>query len=258
MKLTKKELDSKLDSIVNCEAFARALKFKALHHSYSHLNCILIQSQRENVTYVLPFKKWNALGISVLKGEKGLAIIVPRFRKVEKSDGTKDDELVGFATGHVFDISQTDAPPDFLIAHLDNDLPGYQNLLQLAPVPVVERPLRKGLSGYFDSKELTITISGSQSEADRALTLLHETGHYLVWKNKLEIPQELEEVIIECSAFIAASEFGIDATAPSAGYIAGYLHNTEDLRKVSKVIDKISNGLLNMYERSEEYAESGS
>jgi len=256
MKLTKKELDSKLDSIVNCEAFARALKFKALHHSYSHLNCILIQSQRENVTYVLPFKKWNALGISVLKGEKGLAIIVPRFRKVDKPDGSKDDELVGFATGHVFDISQTDAPPDFLVSQLDIEFPGYQNLLQLAPVPVVERPLRKGLSGYFDSKELTITISGSQSEADRALTLLHETGHYLVWKNKLEIPQELEEVIIECSAFIAASEFGIDATAPSAGYIAGYLHNTEDLRKVSKVIDKISNGLLRTYERSEEYAES--
>jgi len=256
MKLTKKELDSKLDSIVTCEVFARALKFKALQHTYSHLNCILIQSQRENVTYVLPFKKWNALGISVLKGEKGLAIIVPRFRKVDKPDGSKDDELVGFATGHVFDISQTDAPPDFLVSQLDIEFPGYQNLLQLAPVPVVERPLRKGLSGYFDSKELTITISGSQSEADRALTLLHETGHYLVWKNKLEIPQELEEVIIECSAFIAASEFGIDATAPSAGYIAGYLHNTEDLRKVSKVIDKISNELLKTYERSEEYAES--
>ncbi|WP_367363288.1 ArdC family protein [Mesotoga sp.] len=258
MKLTKKELDSKLDSIVNCEAFARALKFKALQHSYSHLNCILIQSQRSNVTYVLPFKKWNALGVSVQKGEKGLAIIVPRFRKVDKPDGTKDDELVGFATGHVFDISQTDAPPDFLIAHLNRDFPGYQSLIELSPVPVIERPLRKGLSGYFDSKELAITISSSLSEADKALTLLHETGHYLVWKNKLELPRELEEVMVECSAFIAASKFGLDATAPSAGYIAGYLHNTEDLRKVSKVIDKISNGLLNMYERSEEYAESGS
>ena len=111
-------------------------------------------------------------------------------------------------------------------------------------------------SGYFDSKELTITISGSQSEADRALTLLHETGHYLVWKNKLEIPQELEEVIVECSAFIAASKFGLDATAPSAGYIAGYINNTEELRKASKVIDKISNSLLKTYERSEEFAES--
>ncbi|MFZ2830760.1 MAG: ArdC-like ssDNA-binding domain-containing protein [Mesotoga infera] len=258
MKLTKKELDSKLDSIVNCEVFARALKFKALQHNYSHLNCILIQSQRENVTYVLPFKKWNALGISVLKGEKGLAIIVPRFRKVDKPDGSKDDELVGFATGHVFDISQTDAPPDFLIAHLNRDFPGYQNLVELSPIPVAERPLRKGLSGYFDSKELTITISGNLSEADKALTLLHETGHYLVWKDKLELLPEIEEVIVECSAFIAASKFGIDATAPSAGYIAGYLHNTEDLRKASKVIDKISNELLKTYERSEEYAESGS
>jgi len=256
MKLTKKELDSKLNSIVNCEAFARALKFKVLQHNYSHLNCILIQSQRQNVTYVLPFKKWNALGISVLKGEKGLAIIVPRFRKVDKPDGTRDDELVGFATGHVFDVSQTDAPPDFLIARLNNDFPGYQNLLELAPVPVVERPLRKGLSGYFDSRELAITLSSSQSEADRALTLLHETGHFLVWKNKLELTRELEEVIVESSAFIAASKFGLDATVPSAGYIAGYLHNTEDLRKASKVIDMISNSLLKTYERSEEYAES--
>ena len=258
MKLTKKELDSKLDSIVNCEVFARALKFKALQHNYSHLNCILIQSQRENITYVLPFKKWNALGVSVLKGERGLAIIVPRFRKVNKSDGSKDDELVGFATGHVFDVSQTDAPPDFLITHLNRDFPGYQNLVDLSPIPVIERPLRKGLSGYFDPNELTITISSVQSEADRALTLLHETGHYLVWKNKLEIPKELEEVIVECSAFIAASKFGLDATAPSAGYIAGYISNTEDLRKASKVIDKISNGLLKTYERSETYAESNS
>ena len=258
MKLTKKELDTKLDSIVNCEAFTRALKFKALQHNYSHLNCILIQSQRENVTYVLPFKKWNALGISVLKGEKGLAIIVPRFRKVDKPDGTKDDELVGFATGHVFDVSQTDAPPDFLVSHMNKDFPGYQSLLEFSPVPVIERPLRKGLSGYFDSKEFAIAISSSQSEADRALTLLHETGHYLIWKNKLELPRELEEVIVECSAFIAASKFGLDATAPSAGYIAGYINNTEDLRKASKVIDKISNSLLKTYERSEEYAESGS
>jgi len=256
MKLTKKELDSKLDSIVNCEVFARALKFKALQHTYSHLNCILIQSQRENITYVLPFKKWNALGISVLKGEKGLAIIVPRFRKVDKPDGSKDDELVGFATGHVFDVSQTDAPPDFLIAHLNRDFPGYPPLVDLSPVPVVERPLRKGLSGYFDPKELAITISSIQSEADRALTLLHETGHYLVWKNNLELPKELEEVIVESSAFIAASKFGLDATAPSAGYIAGYINKAEDLRKASKVIDKISNGLLKTYVRSEEYAEN--
>ena len=63
---------------------------------------------------------------------------------------------------------------------------------------------------------------------------------------------------MESSAFIAASKFGLDATAPSAGYIAGYLHNTEDLRKASKVIDKISNGLLKTYVRSEEYAESNS
>lgn len=255
MKLTKKELDTKLDSIVNCEVFARALKFKALQHNYSHLNCILIQSQRQNVTYVLPFKKWNLLGISVMKGERGLAIIVPRFRKVDKPDGTKDDELVGFATGHVFDVSQTDAPPDFLIAHLNRDFPGYPSLVELSPVPVIERPLRKGLSGYFDPKELAITLSANLSEADRTLTLLHETGHYLVWKNKLEIPRELEEVIVECSAFIAASKFGLDATAPSAGYIAGYISNTEDLRKASRVIDKISNGLLKMYERSEEFAE---
>ncbi len=72
------------------------------------------------MTYVLPFKKWNALEFQFSR-EKGLAIIVPRFRKVEKKDGTKDDELVGFATGHVFDVSQTDAPPDFLIAHLNRD-----------------------------------------------------------------------------------------------------------------------------------------
>jgi len=256
VKLSKKELDTKLDSIVNCEAFARALKFKALQHNYSHLNCILIQSQRENVTYVLPFKKWNALGFSVLKGERGLAIIVPRFRKVDKPDGTRDDALVGFATGHVFDVSQTDAPPDFLISHLNRDFPGYQGLVELSPIPAIERPLRKGLSGYFDSKELAITISSVQSEADRVLTLLHETGHYFVWKNNLELTRELEEVIVESSAFIAASKFGLDATSPSAGYIAGYLHNSEDLRKASKMIDKISNSLLKTYERSEEFAES--
>jgi len=256
MKLTKKELDSKLDSIVNCEAFVRALKFKALQHSYSHLNCILIQSQRGNVTYVLPFKKWNTLGISVLKGERGLAIIVPRFRKIDKPDGTRDDELVGFATGHVFDVSQTDAPPDFLIAHLDNDFPGYQSVLELAPIPVVERALRKGLSGYFDSRELAITLSSNLSEADRVLTLLHETGHYLVWKHKLELLPEIEEVVVECSAFIAASKFGLDATAPSAAYIAGYVNSAVDLRKASKSIDKISTGLLKTYKRSESYAES--
>jgi hypothetical protein len=50
--------------LVNCEGFARALKSK-LAAQLLTLELHPYTEPKGNVTYVLPFKKWNALEISV-------------------------------------------------------------------------------------------------------------------------------------------------------------------------------------------------
>src|SRR5947209_14804587 len=97
----------------NSEALKNYLAVMARFHQYSWNNCLLIALQRPEATHVAGFHAWHKLGRFVRKGEKGIAILAPVIAKREiKDDATSETELtiqqlVGFRTAFVFDVSQT-------------------------------------------------------------------------------------------------------------------------------------------------------
>ncbi|EAH1321871.1 DUF1738 domain-containing protein, partial [Listeria monocytogenes] len=63
--------------------FQEMLNVLASGHHYSFNNVVMIASQRPDATMVRGFKQWQALGRHVVKGEKGIDILVPTFKKIE-------------------------------------------------------------------------------------------------------------------------------------------------------------------------------
>lgn len=115
-------IDTGLVTINSDEDWLKFLKFQSLFYNYSFGNTVLIYLQNPEATYVKGFKAWNKLGRYVRKGEKGIAILAPCFRKVttfkEPDDktvyndeaGEKEERRVigGFRIAYVFDLAQTE------------------------------------------------------------------------------------------------------------------------------------------------------
>lgn len=64
-------------AIQDSESFRRWLDVSSRFHNYSLGNQLLIAFQRPDATYVAGFNAWLKLGRHVLKGEKGIRIMVP-------------------------------------------------------------------------------------------------------------------------------------------------------------------------------------
>ena len=112
-------IDKGLATINSDEDWLSFLRFQASFYNYSFGNTMLIYLQNPEATFVKGFKAWNKLGRYVRKGEKGIAILAPCFRKVtefkEPEDktvyhdeaGEKEEKRVigGFRIAYVFDLA---------------------------------------------------------------------------------------------------------------------------------------------------------
>src|SRR3972149_3798645 len=106
-------LETAVAGLVTSDDWKESLRTMARCHNYSFYNTLLIILQRRNASMVAGFNKWrDEFGRHVKKGEKGIAILAPCFRKVEQErpDGTTEarERLIGFRAVYVFDVSQTD------------------------------------------------------------------------------------------------------------------------------------------------------
>jgi hypothetical protein len=97
------------------DALTNYLSVMARFRQYSWNNCLLIALQRPGATHVAGFYAWHKFGRFVRKGEKGIAILAPVLAKQEVRDEQNPDcgteviqQLVGFRTAFVFDVSQTE------------------------------------------------------------------------------------------------------------------------------------------------------
>jgi antirestriction protein ArdC len=94
------------------EALTSYLAAMAKFRNYSLYNLLLILRQCPNATRVAGFRTWQSLGRYVKKGEKGIMILAPMFRRIaEQTDErtTADDSrsLIGYRAVYVFNESQT-------------------------------------------------------------------------------------------------------------------------------------------------------
>src|SRR3982074_592752 len=89
-------------AIHDSESFRRYLDMQSRFHHYSFGNTLLILLQRPDATHVAGFHTWRKLGRFVMKGEKGIRIVVPHVRKVE-TDEEEARRVTGFGVGTIFD-----------------------------------------------------------------------------------------------------------------------------------------------------------
>src|SRR5262245_58828582 len=86
------------------ERLLQYLDFAARFHHYSRANQFLIVHQRPDATRVASYKKWQEEGYQVAKGETGIRILAPSFKK-QTNEETGEEECVvrSFIAVSVFD-----------------------------------------------------------------------------------------------------------------------------------------------------------
>jgi N-terminal domain of anti-restriction factor ArdC len=98
--------------LLSSDGWARWVKTRAMFHSYSAGNCMLLATQAHErgtaLTHVAGFRTWLKLGRVVRKGEAALRILAPvPVKEREKQTGDETDKRrVFFKTAFVFDVSQ--------------------------------------------------------------------------------------------------------------------------------------------------------
>ena len=103
-------LHAEVRKLLDSQAWQDALRFKTKFYSYSFNNALLIYLQRPDASLVAGYKRWQALGRQVRKGETGIAILAPIVRRDESKAGD-EKQVVGFRSARVFDVAQTDGEP---------------------------------------------------------------------------------------------------------------------------------------------------
>ena len=131
-------LQDAVENLISGPGWQQMLRTAAALPTYSPHNVLLITQQCPYAQAVAGFHTWKALGRSVRKGEKGLAILAPVLRRgtspdqqtatpdgrpaaaspaqgsgsasadLSKNAAGRPRRVVGFRVVHVFDISQTD------------------------------------------------------------------------------------------------------------------------------------------------------
>lgn len=126
----KNSIEDKIEDFLNnSEELKNFLRFKNKHfRTYSFRNSLLIYNQFPSASYVAGFNKWRELGYSVNKGSKAIKILVPLIKKKDEQS-TDNQEIYGFKTVNVFDISQVSPGPNAEpIPDLDLDIHSTENM----------------------------------------------------------------------------------------------------------------------------------
>lgn len=243
------------------EKYKAVLLMQALMPTYSFRNILLIQSQMENARYVASFKRWQTLGRKVMKGQKALRILAPRF-KIEEDERSGDEEykLVGFIGVPVFDYSQTTGDPlpiDNVKLTLDGESEEAVRIFEWTKLLAAEDDCRiniafaNGANGYYVPSTHQIVVDPKLSINHRAKTAVHELVHSRVHRHSHHETTSVErESVAEGAAFIVCTYFGLDTSDYSFEYVRGWSGDEGiTLMKYGEIIQQTANELINEYER---------
>ena len=220
-------LEEGVEALQSSDGWQRWLDFQANLYSYSWNNTWLIASQLPEATIVMGYRAWQANGRQVRRGEKGIRILAPCFRKVEGNDG-EEKRLCYFRAVSVFDISQTEgeevpSPCQKLEEKVDGNLFGLlRECSERRGVPVRLEAIQGPVNGYYDRIGKFIAVKESNPLAQRTKTLAHEIGHSILHSDlsRDEQSRQDRELEAESVAYIVCRHFGLDTSDYSFGYIA--------------------------------------
>lgn len=219
------EIVTGVDALATSEAWQAMLRTAAKFHHYSLRNQLLIAAQAPHATRVAGFTTWQRLGRQVRKGERAIAILAPRTTTVRAGGETTPDATAGAQTGerggteagerggteagarggteagarrvlrgvsvaYVFDVSQTEGDP----------LPNLPAGQVTGDVP----------AGLWDGLAAQITAHGYTLERGDCTC-----------RGRCEI--EAESV-----AYVVTGAYGLDTSASTFGYVAGWAQGHTD------------------------------
>lgn len=235
------ELVERVTALRSSNEWLEAMTAAARFHSYSFGNWLLLWSQAERrgmtVTRPAGFRTWQELGRHVRKGERGFQILAPVVRKIDDDkDPTKPRRVVsGFRVASVFDVSQTDGVP--LPESGPQRLPGDDPTpLYRSAVDMIrgagfsfEHARLQGPNGVTSPTTRAVVVDEQLEPAQRTKTTVHELAHVLMHAGTpgFECRGQVE-VEAESVAFVVCGAVGLDTSAYSVAYVAGWAESTDD------------------------------
>lgn len=257
-----------LAAINTDQDWLKYLQFQSLFYNYSFGNTMLIYVQNPEATYVKGLRAWNRLGRYVKKGEKGILIFAPCFRKTmefenlegknvcRKKVGGKEEQriLIGYRTVYVYDIAQTDGD--------DSQLPVL--VKGLAGNSEREKDVYEKLKAYISTKQPVEETEGTASKgsysiitgiirvrsdmdyAQKIKTLIHEYAHHLDFSLNPDgkISREERELTAESIAFIVSSRLGIDTSKYTISYLQAWLKGRDGLKGIADAVQKVASAII--------------
>ncbi len=205
-----KKIDDGVKAVFESESYKDCLRYMSKFTNYSAGNCILIMLQKSDASLVAAFGKWNELGRTINKGEKGIAILAPMSFKskelkeqpvtdsngnqVYNADGSEkkrkvevEQTSIGFKKVYVFDVSQTSGEPIPEYIHElneafedDHDEAVINAVHDITGIPVDFEDISSGAKGYYSYGEQRIVIQENLSGAQAVKTAIHECAHALL------------------------------------------------------------------------------
>ena len=245
------ELEAHIESLTSSKKWAAYLAAQARFHRYSARNVLLISMQRPDATHVAGYRVWADLGRHVRRGERSISILAPMI--------SSDEEVRGFRWVHVFDLAQTDGEPlPSPVRLLDQEPPvSLEHRLEAAArsygLSVVHTELPSEVNGELRWATSTIALHAPNPALQRAKTIAHEIGHFLLHRH--ESNRARAEIEAEAIAFIVLASQGADTSSYSAGYVASWLRGADDpshaLARSCEAIQRTASEIIDRVERSE-------
>lgn len=253
-------LEQAVSAIQDSETFRRYLDAQARFHHYSWGNTLLILAARPSATHVAGYRTWQGLNRYVRRGEKGLKILVPMHRRVERDQDAGDDlseedrqeRRLFFGVGHVWDLSQTEGEPlaqvEVPVLQGDEGADLYGHLARVAAAEQIQIEQAAQLDGetmgYYQPATRTITLRLS-AQRQMTKTLAHELGHHF---SRARESNPEEETIAESVAYVVCSRFGLDTGERSFPYIATWSQEPRVFRAALTRIQAVSSEIIGRIE----------
>jgi antirestriction protein ArdC len=272
------KLANETDETAASAEVKRYLDFFAGFHQYSYHNKILIFLQMPNASVVSSYKKWKEKGRQVKRGEKGIMILVPIFKRGQnplskKNQDADDDEKtigspVGFKVGSVFDISQTEAvseegevpSDDWWITDEPSEVADtiydlVQDAAEAEGIRISRDESHGGELGY--SKGGHINVKSDIEGVQKAATLIHEYAHELMhWRDKSKFyagdevkrNSELKELQAESVAYVVCKHYDLPV-AHHTKYLALWKASKSKIKNNIEIISKVAHHIIKGIDR---------
>jgi antirestriction protein ArdC len=239
------------------ETLTRYLAAMAKFRTYSFFNLVLILKQCPNATRVAGYRTWQSFGRQVRKGEKGIMIFAPIFRKRTETNNKPDttDESRAVATYrpvYVWDELQTTGEHLPEIGRVTGDPSVYLERLEwfvrasgIALEYSADIAPAKGVAAKGK-----ITLLPDQTPAETFATLVHEQAHVTLHQSerRAETTKRIRETEAEAVAFVVCKAIGLDTSTASADYVSMYGGDAEVLLESLEHVQQTTSRILDAIE----------